>query len=303
MANLPSTEALGARATAAARRAGIAFDLVDDGAVPTRSPITGGPFGSLAAAQVDDVDALVARSRSAFATWRATPAPSAGALVRRFAELLREHKGDLAAIVTVEAGKIGSEALGEVQEMIDVCDFAVGLSRQLHGLTIASRAPRSSADGDLAPARAVRGDHRLQLPGRGVGVERRPRPGVRRHRGVEAERAHLALRPRRQRAAAAGGGRGRRPRGRVAGRNRRSIGRGASRRPPGRAARRARPARPRWVGRWRRSSPAGSDGRCSSWAATTGRSSPPAPTCRSPCGPSCSPPPAPPGSAAPRCAG
>jgi aldehyde dehydrogenase (NAD+) len=141
MANLPSTEALGARASAAARRAGVTFDLVDDGAVATRSPITGSSFGSLPAATADDVDALVDRSRTAFASWRATPAPRRGELVRRFAELLREHKADLATIVTVEAGKIGSEALGEVQEMIDVCDFAVGLSRQLHGLTIASERP------------------------------------------------------------------------------------------------------------------------------------------------------------------
>jgi aldehyde dehydrogenase (NAD+) len=141
MANLPSTEALGARATAAARHAGITFELLDDGSVATRSPITGVPFGSLRAATGDDVDALVDRSRAAFTTWRATPAPRRGELVRRFAELLREHKADLATIVTVEAGKIGSEALGEVQEMIDVCDFAVGLSRQLHGLTIASERP------------------------------------------------------------------------------------------------------------------------------------------------------------------
>ena len=78
MANLPSTEALGARATAAARRAGITFDLVDDGAVAHPLADHGRPFGSLAVATGDDVDTLVGRSRAAFTTWRATPAPRAG---------------------------------------------------------------------------------------------------------------------------------------------------------------------------------------------------------------------------------
>ena len=78
---------------------------------------------------------------TAFATWRTTPAPVRGNLVRRLGELLREHKDDLGALVSIEAGKIRSEGRGEVQEMIDICDFAVGLSRQLHGLTIASERP------------------------------------------------------------------------------------------------------------------------------------------------------------------
>ena len=77
----------------------------------------------------------------AFRSWRTTPAPLRGELIRRFAELLRTHKADLARLVQLEVGKIESEALGEVQEMIDICDFAVGLSRQLHGLTIASERP------------------------------------------------------------------------------------------------------------------------------------------------------------------
>ena len=69
------------------------------------------------------------------------PGPVRGQLVARLGELLRVHKADLAALVTIEAGKITSEALGEVQEMIDICDFAVGLSRQLYGRTIASGGP------------------------------------------------------------------------------------------------------------------------------------------------------------------
>lgn len=69
------------------------------------------------------------------------PAPRRGELVRLFGEVLREHKADLGELVSIEAGKITQEGLGEVQEMIDICDFAVGLSRQLYGLTIASERP------------------------------------------------------------------------------------------------------------------------------------------------------------------
>ncbi|MEQ1702056.1 MAG: aldehyde dehydrogenase family protein, partial [Ilumatobacteraceae bacterium] len=104
-----------------------------------RSPITGATLGFVAA--TDDVATMVANATTAFAAWRAVPAPVRGELVRRLGEQLRLHKADLARIVQLEAGKIESEALGEVQEMIDICDFAVGLSRQLHGLTIASERP------------------------------------------------------------------------------------------------------------------------------------------------------------------
>jgi aldehyde dehydrogenase (NAD+) len=85
--------------------------------------------------------AVVAQARSAFLQWRSVPAPRRGELVRLIGEELRKSKRELAAIVTLEAGKIVSEGLGEVQEMIDICDFAVGLSRQLYGLTIASERP------------------------------------------------------------------------------------------------------------------------------------------------------------------
>ncbi len=85
--------------------------------------------------------AAIERSRARFAEWRMRPAPIRGELVRQLGQKLREHKAPLAELVSRENGKIRSEALGEVQEMIDVCDFAVGLSRQLHGLTIASERP------------------------------------------------------------------------------------------------------------------------------------------------------------------
>jgi aldehyde dehydrogenase (NAD+) len=85
--------------------------------------------------------AAVERAHAAFTSWRNVPAPRRGELVRLFGEELRAHKSRLAALVTLEAGKISSEGAGEVQEMIDICDFAVGLSRQLYGLTIASERP------------------------------------------------------------------------------------------------------------------------------------------------------------------
>ena len=105
----------------------------------TRTPITGGSLGPAGAA--GDIDDAVERATTAFGVWRDTPAPLRGNVVRRLGELLREHKAELGELVSIEAGKIRSEGLGEVQEMIDICDFAVGLSRQLHGLTIASERP------------------------------------------------------------------------------------------------------------------------------------------------------------------
>jgi aldehyde dehydrogenase (NAD+) len=102
------------------------------------SPIDGGAIGRVATASVADVSAAIGRARAAFLQWRLVPPPRRGELVRRFGEALRRHKEPLGRLVTLECGKILSEGLGEVQEMIDICDFAVGLSRQLHGLTIAT---------------------------------------------------------------------------------------------------------------------------------------------------------------------
>ena len=110
-----------------------------DGDQAARTPITGGSLGP--AGRSGDVDGAVDRAHAAFRVWRDTPAPVRGNVVRRLGELLREHKAELGELVSIEAGKIRSEGLGEVQEMIDICDFAVGLSRQLHGLTIASERP------------------------------------------------------------------------------------------------------------------------------------------------------------------
>ena len=133
---LPSTNDLAARTTSVLATLGAPSPR---GAFEARTPITGGSLGP--AGDAADVDAAVDRAVAAFAEWRVTPAPVRGNLVRRLGELLREHKAELGELVSSEAGKIRSEGLGEVQEMIDICDFAVGLSRQLHGLTIASERP------------------------------------------------------------------------------------------------------------------------------------------------------------------
>ena len=115
-----------------------------DGApfLPSVNPATGEVQGGIPAATRSEYEARVAAALARFQEWRMRPAPRRGDLVRRLGELLRVHKEHLGALVSLETGKILSEGLGEVQEMIDVCDFAVGLSRQLHGLVIASERPR-----------------------------------------------------------------------------------------------------------------------------------------------------------------
>ncbi|HKS52458.1 MAG TPA: aldehyde dehydrogenase family protein [Pseudonocardiaceae bacterium] len=111
------------------------------GELLARSPVDGTVIGRLAPATPQEIDAAVGRAAASFLRWRSVPAPKRGELVRLFGEQLRAHKDALAAVVTLETGKILAEARGEVQEMIDVCDFAVGLSRQLYGKTIASERP------------------------------------------------------------------------------------------------------------------------------------------------------------------
>ncbi|HEX6960797.1 MAG TPA: aldehyde dehydrogenase family protein [Lacipirellula sp.] len=106
-----------------------------------RTPIDGSIIAEFAAADAAQVDAAIDAASAAFLEWRVVPAPVRGQFVRAFGEQLRAHKADLATIVSWEAGKITQEALGEVQEMIDICEFAVGLSRQLYGKTIASERP------------------------------------------------------------------------------------------------------------------------------------------------------------------
>ncbi|HEY4125146.1 MAG TPA: aldehyde dehydrogenase family protein [Rhizomicrobium sp.] len=117
------------------------FGLTHSGAHAIHSPIDGAEIGRVSYDDAKSVDVKIVKSVEAFHTWRNVPAPRRGELVRLFGEELRANKEALGRLVTLEAGKILQEGLGEVQEMIDICDFAVGLSRQLYGLTIASERP------------------------------------------------------------------------------------------------------------------------------------------------------------------
>ena len=119
-------------------RLGLAHVFDRDGTLAARSPLTGETLGALAEVSVADADAAIERAHAAYLAWRKVPAPRRGELVRLLCEELRAAKADLGRLVTLEAGKVTSEGLGEVQEMIDICDYAVGLSRQLFGLTIAT---------------------------------------------------------------------------------------------------------------------------------------------------------------------
>ena len=117
---------------------GVGSGGITGGNRAVRSPLTGEIIANVADTDRAAVGDAVARADAAFAQWRSVPAPRRGEFVRLLGEELRAAKPALGELVTIEAGKIPSEGLGEVQEMIDICDFAVGLSRQLYGLTIAS---------------------------------------------------------------------------------------------------------------------------------------------------------------------
>ncbi len=120
---------------------GINAGDVKSGDIVVRTPIDGSMVGRLKSDTPTQVRAKIGRAADAFKQWREVPAPRRGELVRLLGEELRAHKDELGELVAVEAGKILVEGQGEVQEMIDICDFAVGLSRQLYGLTIASERP------------------------------------------------------------------------------------------------------------------------------------------------------------------
>ena len=136
--NIPSVAAEAAEILA---RLGVDAASLSGGTLSARSPLTGEETARLAEDDADAVSSKVGRAHAAFLSWRIVPAPRRGELVRLLGEELRQFKPELGRLVTLEAGKIGSEGLGEVQEMIDICDFAVGLSRQLYGLTIATERP------------------------------------------------------------------------------------------------------------------------------------------------------------------
>jgi aldehyde dehydrogenase (NAD+) len=122
-------------------RLGVDDALLGTGDLVVRTPITGEEIGRVARTGEEETSTAVARAVAAFETWRDVPAPRRGELVRLLGDELRREKETLGALVTLEVGKITQEGLGEVQEMIDICDFAVGLSRQLYGRSIASERP------------------------------------------------------------------------------------------------------------------------------------------------------------------
>jgi aldehyde dehydrogenase (NAD+) len=127
-----------AEAAALLEKFGVDSDRFRRGSLTTRSPITGEIIAHVESADLTSAQQTIMRAEDAFRVWRNVPAPRRGEFVRLLGEELRAVKAELARLVTIEAGKITTEGLGEVQEMIDICDFAVGLSRQLHGLTIAT---------------------------------------------------------------------------------------------------------------------------------------------------------------------
>jgi len=125
-----------------------------EGALMVRTPITGGIIGRVAEIGATEAAGVIDQAHAAYLRWRVVPPPKRGELVRLFGEELRTSKEALGRLVSIEVGKIVSEGLGEVQEMIDICDFAVGLSRQLYGLTIATE----------------RGEHRMMESWHPLGV-------------------------------------------------------------------------------------------------------------------------------------
>jgi aldehyde dehydrogenase (NAD+) len=136
------------------QRLGVRSELVTGGALNVQSPVTGERIAQVKTVSAADASAVIDKAHAAFLAWRKVPAPRRGELVRLLGEELRAAKNDLGLLVTLEAGKITSEGLGEVQEMIDICDFAVGLSRQLYGLTLATE----------------RGEHRMMETWHPLGV-------------------------------------------------------------------------------------------------------------------------------------
>jgi aldehyde dehydrogenase (NAD+) len=122
--------------------AGVSGSAGEGPAIASHDPTTGALLGTVRTASRAEYDRIALEAQCAFVRFRMVPAPVRGQLVRRLGELIREHKEPLGELISLEVGKIRSEGLGEVQEMIDICEFAVGLSRQLHGLTIASERSR-----------------------------------------------------------------------------------------------------------------------------------------------------------------
>jgi len=137
-------EILGNLGIEAVNPGGFAGDWIATGGdeITSEDPTTGNPIAAVRQATVEDYETVLANSQETFEEWRMLPAPRRGDYVRQIGNALRDYKEPLGGLVTLEMGKIRAEGEGEVQEMIDIADFAVGLSRQLYGLTMASERPR-----------------------------------------------------------------------------------------------------------------------------------------------------------------
>ncbi|NTF43711.1 aldehyde dehydrogenase family protein [Rhizobium rhizogenes] len=135
---MTATSDLAAETRAILTELGVSADRYTGGTLAVTSPVTGAEIGRLKEHSAGEAKAAIDKAHQAFLAWRDVPAPKRGELIRLLGEELRAGKAALGRLVSVEVGKITSEGLGEVQEMIDICDFAVGLSRQLYGLTIAT---------------------------------------------------------------------------------------------------------------------------------------------------------------------
>jgi aldehyde dehydrogenase (NAD+) len=127
--------------TALFQSLGLAPNLTAEAGLDVCTPIDGSRLARIAVTAPDAVNDAIAAAHQRFLAWRDIPAPRRGELVRAFGETVRRHKSELGRLISLETGKIVQEGLGEVQEVIDICEFAVGLSRQLYGLTIASERP------------------------------------------------------------------------------------------------------------------------------------------------------------------
>src|ERR1700724_3384625 len=137
-------------------RLGVPASAFTPTGIAATSPITGELITHVRITSPKEASSVIGQAAQAFEAWSTLPAPRRGELVRILAEELRAAKDDLGRLVTLETGKIVSEGFGEVQEMIDICDFAVGLSRQLYGRTIATERADHPDDGDLASVRCLR---------------------------------------------------------------------------------------------------------------------------------------------------
>ena len=124
------------------QRLGVSSAAFTTGQLAVRSPITGEQIAAVLGTSNLEASAAIGRAHQAYLAWRNVPAPRRGELVRLLGEELRTAKADLGMLITLEVGKVPSEGAGEVQEMIDICDFAVGLSRQLYGLTMPTERPQ-----------------------------------------------------------------------------------------------------------------------------------------------------------------